>query len=245
MVYNEKLVAVVKCKGKVLKEFAGNVYVPFGSEYSITLNNLNTKRAVVNVTIDGEDVLDGQQLIVNANSKINLEGFLKGKKVTNKFKFIEKTAKIEAFRGNKVQDGIIRISYKFAADPVFQPRVTDTYISTYGYDPFRTQDYMYCDTRTSDARSYTKSMKCSSYVNEDGITGKGSASSQEFGVGYVDALEVKEHVIVFMLKGKTKNSPVKEAVTAKTKIECPLCGTKNSTKSKYCRECGNALIPFA
>ena len=53
--YQSKLVASLKANGKVLREFKDKVYVPFASEYSILLKNLNTVRAEVHVYIDGED----------------------------------------------------------------------------------------------------------------------------------------------------------------------------------------------
>ena len=55
MMYESKLAAAVKVKGRVLREFKDTVKIPFGSEYSILLKNLNTARALINVFIDGEN----------------------------------------------------------------------------------------------------------------------------------------------------------------------------------------------
>ena len=55
--YNQKLVASLKANGKILREFKDTVYIPFGSEYSFLIKNLNTTRALVNIFIDGEDVI--------------------------------------------------------------------------------------------------------------------------------------------------------------------------------------------
>jgi hypothetical protein len=97
----------------VLREFKDTVYVPFGSEYSILIKNLNSVRAIVNITIDGQEVVpDG--LVVNANQEIDLERFVKDLSKGNKFKFIERTANIEnGPRGIKVDDGLIRVSFKY------------------------------------------------------------------------------------------------------------------------------------
>jgi hypothetical protein len=116
MMYSQKFVAVVKASGRVLREKGDTVYVPFGSEYSIVLKNLNSVKAVVKVSVDGDDTLDGNEIIVGANSTAELEGFMKGRKVSNKFKFIEKTAQIAEYRGNKVSDGLIRISFRFETE---------------------------------------------------------------------------------------------------------------------------------
>jgi hypothetical protein len=111
--YNQKMVCCLKANGKVLREFKDTVYVPFGSEYSILIKNLNSVRAIVNITIDGQEVVpDG--LVVNANQEIDLERFVKDLSKGNKFKFIERTANIEnGPRGIKVDDGLIRVSFKY------------------------------------------------------------------------------------------------------------------------------------
>ena len=111
MVYSDKLVVVLKHKGKILREHKDVVTLPFGSEYSILVKNLNTAKAKVSIEIDGEHVLDGQALLVDANTTTELKGFLKGSRTTNRFKFIEKTAQISNYRGDRIDDGIIRVEY--------------------------------------------------------------------------------------------------------------------------------------
>ena len=114
MVYQQKLVAVIKHNGKILREKDNSlVYLPFNSEYEILIKNLESRDCVINISIDGVDVLDKQQLVVRANSSCSLEGFLKNNKVSNRFKFIQKTKKIQDYRGDRVDDGLIRIEYRF------------------------------------------------------------------------------------------------------------------------------------
>lgn len=111
-----KMVCCLKANGKVLREHKDTVYVPFGTEYSILIKNLNSLRAMVNVSIDGKDVADGKvDFIVNANSEIDLARFLPNGNMErgNKFKFIERTASIEQHRGVGVEDGIIRIEFQY------------------------------------------------------------------------------------------------------------------------------------
>jgi len=115
MMYNQKLVASIKSKGKILREFKDTVYIPFASEYSILLKNLNTVRAVVNVFIDGENAVPGG-LVIDPGRSVDLERWIKNGNLTegNKFKFIERTAKIEnGPRGIKEEDGLIRVEYQF------------------------------------------------------------------------------------------------------------------------------------
>ena len=141
MMYGNKLAAAIKVNGKVLREFKDTVYIPFGSEYAITLKNLHTTRAVVNVFIDGDNVVPGG-LVLNAGQSIDLERSIKNNNLTegNKFKFIERTGKIEEHRGIGVEDGLVRVEYQFEHPrPIFNvapvwnssqyPGVVDKYSS--------------------------------------------------------------------------------------------------------------------
>ena len=115
MMYNQKLVASIKTKGKILREFKDTVYIPFGSEYSILLKNLNTVRAVVNVFIDGENAVPGG-LVIDPGRSVDLERWIKNGNLSegNRFKFIERTAAVEEGpRGIKEEDGLIRVEYQF------------------------------------------------------------------------------------------------------------------------------------
>lgn len=113
--YNQKLVASIKVKGKVLREFKDTVYIPFGSEYSFLIKNLNTTRAVVNVFIDGENVVPGG-LVIDPSRTVDLERWIKNGNLSegNRFKFIERTSTIEdGPRGIKLEDGLVRVEYQF------------------------------------------------------------------------------------------------------------------------------------
>ncbi len=105
--------AVIKCGGAILREHDGSVALPFGSEYSILLKNLDDRKACVKVSIDGRDVVDGSELVVNPNTTTELEGFMQGSAVRNKFKFIKKTAEIVQHRGDRIDDGIVRVEFRF------------------------------------------------------------------------------------------------------------------------------------
>jgi len=116
MMYNEKLAVAIKSAGKVLREFKDSVYVPFGAEYSIFIKNLNTVRTIVKVSIDGQYVDEsGEGFVINANSSLDLERYLKNRNMNegNRFKFIERTGKIEQHRGIQVEDGLVRVEFQF------------------------------------------------------------------------------------------------------------------------------------
>lgn len=115
MVYRNRLVAVVKVNGKVLRETDGAVTLPFGSEYSILIKNMNSVRAQVKVSIDGTDATEDTWLVIAPNSEMELERFIKNGNLSrgNRFKFIERTGDIEEHRGIKAEDGLVRVEYKF------------------------------------------------------------------------------------------------------------------------------------
>ena len=112
--YNNKAAVAIKVNGKVLREFKDTVYIPFGSEYSILLKNLNTVRALINVYIDGDNVVPGG-LVLNAGQEVDLERAIRNGNMSegNRFKFIERTSNIEDHRGIKLEDGLIRIEFQF------------------------------------------------------------------------------------------------------------------------------------
>jgi hypothetical protein len=119
MMYQSKLVASLKANGKILREFKDTVYIPFGSEYSFLIKNLNTTRALVNVFIDGENVIEGG-LVVNAGQEVDLERYVKAGnlKAGNKFKFIERSGAVEEHRGVKLEDGLVRIEFQYEKHPM-------------------------------------------------------------------------------------------------------------------------------
>ena len=113
MTYKDYFVAEVKSNGKILRIKDGAVYLPFGSEYTLLLKNLNTKRASVSISIDGDDVLDNSSLILEPNSESELHGFLSGSVAKNRFRFINKTKQISEHRGDRADDGLIRVEFAF------------------------------------------------------------------------------------------------------------------------------------
>jgi hypothetical protein len=111
--FRNNFVVSLKSGEKFFRENEDRVEVPFGTEYSIFLKNLNSRKAVVKVSIDGKSVLDGQSLVIYPNTALELEGYMDGNAAKNKFKFIKMTKKIEDFRGTTPEDGIITVEYDF------------------------------------------------------------------------------------------------------------------------------------
>lgn len=120
--YANKFAACLMVDDEVVREVRKDdtdfVYLPFGTDYQIRLKNLDHRRAVVSISIDGDDVLDGSRLVVEGNSTTDLKGFLDSKtnKARNAFRFIEKTERVSKHRGDRVDDGLVRIEVQFEED---------------------------------------------------------------------------------------------------------------------------------
>ena len=74
--YNNKLVAVIKQNGKVLNERGDKVSLPFGTDYSIHLKNLNSEDAIITIDIDGKDVLSGNSIVIKSGQYTDVTGAL-------------------------------------------------------------------------------------------------------------------------------------------------------------------------
>lgn len=264
MMYNQKMVACLKANGKVLREVKDTVYVPFGTEYSILLKNLNTVRAIAHITIDGKDVIPGG-LVIRAGQEIDIERFVANGNLSqgNRFKFIERTAGIEEYRGVKMEDGIVRIEFQY--EKVYQRQ-----------DGMQWNTHVFCDgpyyggplmgNANGDSGVYTKgivgstanaistnsalrgmtvSAQSASYSappNEAGITVPGSVSDQKFSTCSSFTLDAEKHVMVLRLLGETEQGQVTEPVTVKTKPKCTSCGHTNKATAKFCTNCGTGLV---
>lgn len=264
MMYHQKFVTSVKSNGKILKEIDGQVILPFQSEYSILLKNLESRKALVTVSIDGTDVLCGNSLIVNPNTSLELERFVDAMDKGNKFKFIKKTQEISDYRGDKVDDGLVRVEFRFEKFktellpiqpfpyywnwprqiPLVKPYIP--YPIIYGTSMggsispecttnVTTMNTVQCSTTMAGAISNSNS----SAKIEDGITVGGSYSNQQFSYGNIGDLEENSHVIVIGIKGSDK---IDKPIVAKTKIKCSTCG--KYSKGKFCYSCGTSLINY-
>jgi len=248
--YNNKLAVAIKSAGKVLREVGDSVYLPFGSEYSIFVKNLNSVRALVSISVDGQDVGDGTSFVVNPNDAIDIERFIKkgNLKEGNRLKFIERTANIEKHRGVGIEDGLIRIEFKFEHIPV--PIYYDTYnmwrsVNSSPHigniaNPHIGNEVTYTSNVTASVGT-SELTKSFSAQNDVGITVPGSVSDQQFKETSWFPTESESHVIVLKMLGETETSTVTAPVTVKTKPKCTTCGRTNKATAKFCTECGTSL----
>ena len=270
MVYSNNFIVVVKCKCNcnILREKDGIVTLPFGSEYSLLIKNLDSRKVSANISIDGQDVMDGS-LLLAGNTQTELEGFVKGNVAKNSFKFIQKTKQIQDHRGDRIDDGIIRVEFAFEkklTEVIKKIVITehhDRWYPRYYWfvasnipTKYTTRDTIYYNstgnvsecgnttfTNSCDNQVVGTSMKsvCSVPYFDEGITVKGSEINQQFQYGSIGQLEQSE-VIILRLRGEKSNGTiVKEPITVKTKLTCSTCGKTSKSSVKFCGECGTFL----
>jgi hypothetical protein len=267
MMYNQKLVASIKANGKVLREFKDTVYIPFGSEYSLLLKNLNTVRAIFNIYIDGDNVVPGG-LVLNAGQEIDLQRAIRNGNMNegNKFKFIERTGKIEDHRGIKLEDGLIRVEFQvekvykrqdgiqwnqinigapytgqpYNGNPTWTVNNSVLRSSGHVHEGVACSDMSYSATSMAVGSSITASAATQSFnaapQTETGITVAGSKSEQKFVTASWFATESEKHNIILKLLGET---PDNEAIRKPITVKAkPKCVTCGKQNKATAKFCG-------
>ena len=99
----------IKCNKKLLKENSDIVQIPFDSNYSIVMKNMDSRRCIVSIQIDGKSI--GNDLVLNGNQLLNLKRFIENNDSGNKFKFVKKES--ESTKSLDIDQGFIRIEVKW------------------------------------------------------------------------------------------------------------------------------------
>lgn len=258
MTYRNGFVAVVKCEGAILREIDGAVRLPFGAEYSILLKNLESRKAVVRVSIDGEDVCGGNRLVVHPNTPLELHGFVDGNNIRNKFKFIKKTDTVVMDRGDRIDDGMIRVEYWFEKPAPVKTTIVEEHIHHHRRDyppyiqpyvPWEWEPYyvwtsasypgttMLNTAYSSAVRSLNNSEQVLSCRSPEigvaeGVTVRGGATSQTLGFAHVGELEDTSNAIVIQMVGDV----VASGVVITSNIPSPI-----TIKTRFsCPSCGRS-----
>jgi len=265
MTYKQNFVVALKVDGKVLRESGGEVELPFGSEYSVLLKNLNSVRAQAQISIDG--AIAGPWYVLGANESVEIERFntTGNQERGNRFKFIERTEAVENHRGVKAEDGLVRVEFKKEkVQPVIEVHHqyhhhyhTDCWPRPWRYDPpvwYNGQPLMKdasptftCSARGLQGSGHSQIMAMNSVSvqnltrsNDAGITVPGSESNQRFST--VSNFETEQsEVLTLKLIGKVNERPVARPVTVDIHAVCQTCGKRAKGNDKFCSGCGTAL----
>lgn len=258
MMYVDKFVVAIKVNGRVLRESGDTVSLPFGSEYSILIKNLNSVRSQINVSVDGQDVAGN--LVIPANSSLELERFIRNGNLTegNRFKFIQRTSEVEAHRGIGAEDGLVRVEafrervQKFVDVPI--PRYYDDPIPVPRpyYPPWNNPRYWENERSVNTTMASTANTVAYDSIGnagaaaadslDSGITAAGSISNQKFRHVSGFPLETPSTVLVLRLRGAIGGQPIETPITVERKPECGMCGKSNDATSQFCDRCGAGLV---
>jgi hypothetical protein len=246
--YFKNFVVAVKIGNKYIRDEEGEVKIPFNSEYKLFLKNMDSRKSVVKISIDGKNVTENG-IVIHGNSSIDLNGNIENGKLKNCFKFIKVSPEIENFRGIRPEDGLIRVEITWEKKKVEIPYTIYT-TPTWVYKPWESHPVWYdYNTHTYDVRdndlvyrgsgtagqnySINASMSSSSST---GITVKGEEINQSLNTCYVNTLENDSTVIVLKLIGYDG-----ELKTSRDKLQCKVCGKINKARNKFCWGCGSYL----
>jgi hypothetical protein len=172
---NHLVVAVKKLNGDTLRESdilstgstspiathaskSAKVYLPFGTEYSLFLKNTADTRAVLDITIDGTNVLGGDSMVVEPRSESRLERFLLDGNLNSgrRFKFVALTDP-GVQNPSEPRNGLVEVICRWEAPPTpiqirqiptpvfIWPEYFPVYRPTYPYRRWPTHDPWYSD----------------------------------------------------------------------------------------------------
>jgi len=260
MMYRNGFIIVIKHKGKVLRESDAQVFLPFGSEYTVTLKNKNNTRGIVRLEIDGMDISNGQEFVIPAGTNrrpgvIELERFmldgnmLKGKR----FKFVSLDHQ-DVVDPTDNENGVIKATFwkevpytpppwnfccgadnsvvrGFKSSPDSLFLGSSIQGSTGGKGVV-TQSFSEGDI------SYCNQVSPSVQPEQAGATVEGSESNQSFG-----SVITREKDIFSTTELTLKLVGHKEPVLAqKTRTSyCPRCGYEVRSSWNFCISCGVRL----
>ncbi len=267
MTYKNNFVVAIKVGGKVLRESGGEVELPFGSEYSVLLKNLNSVRAQAQISIDSE--IAGPWYVLGPNESMEIERFntTGNQERGNRFKFIERTDAVEQHRGVKAEDGLVRVEFK---KEKVQPVVEHVIHHQYHYHhegcfPHHYYPRVWLNTLRPLLNDSSPTITCSASgsensgtrqlmamnmmsvpknltrsANDAGITVPGSESNQKF-ISVSNFETEQSEVLTLKLLGKVDEQPVQRPVTVDLHAVCQTCGKRAKGNDKFCSGCGTAL----
>lgn len=259
----DKCVVAIKVGGKVLRETGDIVTLPFSSEYSIFIKNLNSVRAQFKVSIDGDDITGNSSFVLGPNSSMEVERSIKSGNMNegNRLKFIERTAAVEAHRGIGAEDGLVRVEmWRELVVPQFVPNDMYDYPYWIYRHPYERRSYTYknpffggvskCASGENSASGTTVGVNAMSdsyntSTSDAGITVQGSHSNQRFNTVQGFSLETQSAVVVLRLRGMVGGAVVASPMTVDRRPKCQTCGRNNKAVAKFCAECGTGLEVFA
>ncbi len=255
MAYDEQFVLCVLHKGSPVREIGGTIHLPFNSDYKVRLKNKNSVRAKARVWIDGRQVSNLGDFILQPNETLDLERFLDQSMTSgNKFKFVP----LGDGRVNDptdLENGIIKVEFYKEIQPYF-PNPRKSFIrsnthKSYGFGPEisgTNANWQYTPTFTTGGKgtacstsvNYVSSNSlmpiCDSYISEDaGATVEGGHSGQSFVYANDFPTETHPTTLTLRVRGLKEGSFCTEPIQYDWQHKK---GEHPKKRIKFCPNCG-------
>jgi hypothetical protein len=256
IMYKDKFVLSVLVDGYPVKETGPvhkrQVAIPFDKEYIIRLKNKHNRSCTAKVFIDGMLVSALGDVIICADSTIDLERFIDSSLTSgNKFKFVSLDHP-EVDDPTSSDNGIIKVEFRLAKGS----QIIVNQLPNSPFKPWPTPSpwndgtvwYRYDDVTYSSGplkKSFNDSISAAfpnscNYVNcnaaiDNGATIEGGHSSQSFTYSHLD-VEDTAVVLKLQMVGLKKSDKIISLFKY-----CSNCGSKAKRTNRYCSECGRRV----
>lgn len=259
MTYSNHFVMCILVNGRPLKERAdGIVQIPMNTEYAIRFRNKNSRRAMVNFTIDAENA-SGNGYIIETYSDLEIKRFADRDQM---FKFVDlksDEAQLDGKDGPNLDGvkGVIQANFYLERQPTYLPVYHPTHVK-YGWPrplpPFggyecpAASPVWFNSTSNPVSQMYTNLTKncvpCSTTDSSiktmmEGVTVGGQSSGQTFTSAAFDA---ESYFVTLRVVLRGMNEPVEVTATQVDNEYCTKCGAKKARKNDaFCGKCGSRL----
>lgn len=181
-----------------------SVSLPFDTEYKINLKNNESRRALVNIRVDGR-AATGEGLVLRSYERVDLERFIdngdlrKGKR----FKFVALDEELKKSRQASSDDGtiVVTVQYEKRSEPTVRYREPSRSTNVYS----TTSEFLNNKSSTAYHADGTATVTSGIY---SGVTVEGSDSRQRFETTKIDELENASTTITLKLSGYYPSAPL-------------------------------------
>lgn len=236
------------------------IKIPFGSEYSILIKNLNNSPINVRMFIDG--IQNGQEkgFVIKEKDSLELNSFFIS---NNAFKFINKSKELNERRNENIEDSLIRfevdilkenknnISLKDFNDLIKKTKINPnpyekekSHEKPWEFPKVNLNEHPFLPERKNilggNYNPYEQVFCTNSVVNysNEGITVPGNKVEQQEINNFIESNYIKESsfCFIFKLEGIVESLDLK-----KEKKSCTVCGKSYKSKFNYCPIDGSYL----
>ena len=257
MAYDSQFVLCVLHNGSPVREIGRTIHLPFHSDYKVRIKNKQPfLRAKVRVWIDGRQVSNLGDFILQPNETLDLERFLDESMTSgNKFKFVP----LSDGRVNDPTDpenGVIKVEF-YKETTGFTLTTTKEFIPPNRWrDNITPIDGNFPLTFTSAGGTSSSINSCftncvASNADSAGATVEGGYSGQSFAYGSDFETDFFPVTLELRIRGldrqemnwEDKPTHVSSSRPKKRIKSCPNCKRTRHGMAKFCPHCGTAYHP--